>query len=368
MKPPLLQVFQELRRREFPLGIAEYEALLAALRASLVSSRSDLEFLCQTLWAKSVAEQAEVREVLARWLPPLPDEGAIERALAQVESETGSGGGSPASQGGRKAGEAEEERQRRMVTTIRRRQPVGGDSDPGENTLQSSGPIVLPKSDDSAARNFDWVGSLPVTRRQMKRAWQYYRRMARAGAPVEIDLERTLQLIEREGVLLQPVLQPRRVNHARLLILADEGGSMAPFRGVISPLLSSAQTVGFARIGVFHFHDVPEATVFAKPWLSHPVALAAACNPFRGAGILIVSDAGAARGNRDANRVARTVASLNVLRSFSPHVVWVNPMPQFRWARSSAAEIRQQGRIAMFPLDRQGLDRAVDVLRGRRSA
>ncbi len=367
MKPPLVQVFQELRRREFPLGIAEYEALLAALRGGLVSSRSDLEFLCQTLWAKSVAEQAEVREVLTRWLPPLPDELALERVLTQVETESESAGGSPASQAGRKAAE-EEERQRRMVTTIRRRQPAADDADPGENSLQSAGPIVLPKVDDAAGRNFDWVGSLPVTRRQMKRAWQYYRRMARAGAPVEIDMERTLQLVEREGVLLQPVLQPRRVNHARLLILADEGGSMAPFRGVISPLLSSAQTVGFARTGVFHFHDVPEATVFAKPWLSHPVALAAACNPFRGAGILIVSDAGAARGNRDANRVARTVASLNVLRSFSPHVVWVNPMPQFRWARSSAAEIRQQGRIAMFPLDRQGLDRAVDVLRGRRSA
>jgi uncharacterized protein len=72
------------------------------------------------------------------------------------------------------------------------------------------------------------------------------------------------------------------------------------------------------------------------------------------------------RHSRSAFMVA--FAALDCLRSFSPHVAWLNPMPQLRWARSSAAEIRQQGRIAMFSLDRQGLDRAVDVLRGRRTA
>jgi uncharacterized protein len=364
VKPPLLEVFLELRRREFPLGIPEYEALLAAMRGGLASSRSELEFLCQMLWAKSRGEQAEVREVLNRWLPLPPDDGAIERALGEVEIEATS----EARKGSHKAAEKLGEKLGRMVRTIRRRLPAATDEPSGDSALRFGGPIMLPKVDYSAGRDIDWVGSLPVTRRQMKRAWQYYRRMARAGPPVEIDLERTLQLVEREGVLVQPVLRPRRVNHARLLILADEGGSMAPFRGVIAPLLSSAQTVGFARTGVYYFHDIPETTVFAKPWLGDPVALAAACNPFHAAGILIVSDAGAARGNRDAARVARTVAALDCLRSFSPHLAWLNPMPQFRWARTSAAEIRQQCRVAMFPLDRPGLDRAVDVLRGRRSA
>ena len=123
------------------------------------------------------------------------------------------------------------------------------------------------------------------------------------GAAIEIDLERTLQRVEREGVLLQPVLRPRRVNHARLLILADEGGSMAPFRAVIAPLLSSAQTVGFARTGVYYFHDIPESNVFAKPWLGDPVPLPTACHPFHGAEILIVSDAGAADSGTDAGSV-----------------------------------------------------------------
>lgn len=363
MKPPLLEVFLELRRREFPLGIPEYNALLAAIEGGLASSRIELEFLCQTLWAKSHAEQAEVREVLSRWLPAAPNEQAIERALAEVENEAET----PVHKGARKAAEKVGESLGRVVRTIRRKESETGEPT-ASNALQSGGPIVLPKVDYSVGREFDWTGSLPVTRRQMKRAWQYYRRMARAGAAVEIDLERTLQRVEREGVLLQPVLRPRRVNHARLLILADEGGSMAPFRAVIAPLLSSAQTVGFARSSVYYFHDIPESNVFAKPWLSDPVPLLSACHAFRGAGILIVSDAGAARGNRDAMRVSRTVEALDSLRTFSPHLAWLNPMPQFRWARSSAAEIRHKGRVAMFALDRPGLDRAVDVLRGRRTA
>jgi uncharacterized protein len=364
VKPPLLEVFLELRRREFPLGIPEYNALLAAIEGGLASSRTELEFLCQTLWAKSRSEQAEVKEVLNRWLPPPPDEQAIERALIEVEHEAET----PVHKSARKAAEKAGESLGRVVRTIRRKQTETTGDAAAASALQSGGPIMLPKVDYSAGRDIDWAGSLPVTRRQMKRAWQYYRRMARAGAAIEIDLERTLQRVEREGVLLQPVLRPRRVNHARLLILADEGGSMAPFRAVIAPLLSSAQTVGFARTGVYYFHDIPESNVFAKSWLGDPVPLPTACHPFHGAGILIVSDAGAARGNRDAARVARTIEALGTLRTFSPHVAWLNPMPQFRWARTSAAEIRQKGRVAMFALDRQGLDRAVDVLRGRRTA
>ena len=143
---------------------------------------------------------------------------------------------------------------------------------------------------------------------------------------------------------------------------------MVPFRSVVGHLLDSARGGGFARIGIYYFHDIPEEVVFCEPWLGDPVPLEAACEPYRGAGLLIVSDGGAARGNRDAERVEKTVAAIEALRRFSPHLAWLNPMPPSRWTRSSAGSIQVMGRIPMFPLDRAGLDRAVDVLRGRRRA
>ena len=65
---PLLDVFTELRRRDFPIGIREYDDMLRALDNGLAASRAQLVFLCQTLWAKNKAECEEVAEVIERRL------------------------------------------------------------------------------------------------------------------------------------------------------------------------------------------------------------------------------------------------------------------------------------------------------------
>ena len=76
---PLLDVFLELRQREFPLGVREYLLALDALACGLgVGSREDLVFVCQTLWAKSVEEQLHVKDVLDRLLPPLRTNEELE--------------------------------------------------------------------------------------------------------------------------------------------------------------------------------------------------------------------------------------------------------------------------------------------------
>jgi uncharacterized protein with von Willebrand factor type A (vWA) domain len=359
--PPLLEAFLELRRREFPLGAREYAAVLDALARGLASSRPELTFLCQTLWAKSRSEQTEVADVLNRLLPVEPEIDRVERALDSVARQ-------PGSQRGKKRREQEPslgETVNRLIPTIRSKL---GMEDAAGPAYEPGGSIVLPQLDYARVRDLDWIGSLPVTRRQMKRAWQYYRRMARSGAAVELDLERTLARVNREGVLREPVMVPRRVNQARLLILSDEGGSMVPFRSVVAHLLASARVGGFSRTSIYYFHDIPQDVVFREPWLSDPISLASACEPYQGAGMLIVSDGGAARGNRDAERIDRTIGTIETLRRFSPHIAWLNPMPRSRWPRSSAGSIQTMGRIPMFQLDRAGLDRAVDVLRGRRSA
>ncbi|HEY9601328.1 MAG TPA: hypothetical protein V6C85_06930, partial [Allocoleopsis sp.] len=69
----------------------------------------------------------------------------------------------------------------------------------------------------------------PVTRRQMKQSWRYLRRPVREGIPIELDIEATVNQIGQRGVLLEPVLVPRRVNRTELLLLIDQDGSMVPF-------------------------------------------------------------------------------------------------------------------------------------------
>jgi uncharacterized protein len=79
--------------------------------------------------------------------------------------------------------------------------------------------------------------------------------------------------------------------------------------------------------------------------------------------VVVVSDAGAARGSMDPARNLAAVAFVRALYERRQRVVWLNPMPAELWAGSSAAQLARH--VPMFALDRPGLHRAVDVLRGR---
>lgn len=66
---------------------------------------------------------------------------------------------------------------------------------------------------------------LPITQRQMKQIWRHCRRMVREGTPTELDIAATVNDIGRKGLLLKPILIPRRVNKSELILLIDQDGS-----------------------------------------------------------------------------------------------------------------------------------------------
>jgi hypothetical protein len=104
--------------------------------------------------------------------------------------------------------------------------------------------------------------------------------------------------------------------------------------------------------------------VFRDPHLAEPLSLEKAlaeCTP--DSSVLVVSDAGAARGYRSMNRIRATTEFLVELRRRTTLIAWLNPMPQPRWASTSAQFIARL--VAMFQMDPDGFGNAVDVLRGQ---
>jgi hypothetical protein len=79
--------------------------------------------------------------------------------------------------------------------------------------------------------------------------------------------------------------------------------------------------------------------------------------------VLIVSDAGAARGSFESERVERTQVFLNQLKRSVRRYAWLNPMPNHRWKGTTAEDIARL--VPMFEMSRRGLDAAIDILRGR---
>jgi uncharacterized protein len=207
---------------------------------------------------------------------------------------------------------------------------------------------------------------LPVTQRQMKQSWRYLRRFVREGVPTELDVAATVRHIAQNGMLLNPVLVPPRRNQTELLLLIDQDGSMVAFHSLSVRLMETASRGGrLGDAGVYYFHNCPIDYLYHDP--KHQQA-----EPLRDwfgqvsrsrSVVLIFSDAGAARGGANPERIAETKKFLAELRPQVRYVAWLNPLPKARWEGTSAEAIAQL--TPMFEISRQGMDGAISALRGR---
>lgn len=372
---PLLDLFNRLRDHGLLLGVEEYMVVLRALQAGFgVGDRRALEQLCCAVWVKS-DEEARLfhrlfEQTLAQplmhprddTLPESPQPPLVE-ALRHFWDII-----------------------RRVVRSVLERfllpsQPAKDTISPPASattshsfTLETDDPMMIVQAIRRSVRDdltmqrprFSLLTEyFPVTRRQMKQSWRHLRCPVREGPPEEIDVRATIEEIGRQGIFLEPVLVPRRSNRAELVLLIDQDGSMVPFHALSRQLVATAQRGGrLRRAGVYYFHDYPDGYLYRDPVRleAHPVSEVLASMGER-AVVLIVSDAGTARGNFDPERVERTRIFIQQLKQSVRRYAWLNPMPADRWPGTTAGAIALI--VPMFEMSRHGLDAAVSALQGR---
>ena len=223
------------------------------------------------------------------------------------------------------------------------------------------------RSEEIAYRRFIFnTEYFPVTERQMKQIWRYLRRPVREGLQTELDVEATVNQIGRQGLLLEPVLLPRLVNRAELLLLIDQDGSMVPFHELSRRLAETAWRGGrLGKAGIYYFHNCPVEYLYHDP--NHQETelvsdiITHVCS--NRTALLIFSDGGAARGGYSEERYELTKKFLAQLQQKVRYIVWLNPMPKKRWLGTTSGEIARL--VPMFEVNRRGLQDAISLLRGR---
>lgn len=201
----------------------------------------------------------------------------------------------------------------------------------------------------------------PITRRNMVKAWQFLRHKDKQGFKDEIDVEETTKQIARDFFFIHPKYKVSIGNRKdTLMIFADYRGSMAPFHELTNRLIYSATTEGgHPKASVWYFQNCPSGYVYRKSNLTQPVklkeALAAANRNFTLA--IVISDAGSARGPKDAqlinSRLKMTLPFLDALDKACAHTIWLNPMPMHRW-KNSCAELILDKVYLMAPILEHG--------------
>jgi uncharacterized protein with von Willebrand factor type A (vWA) domain len=365
---PLHGLFRALRDAGLPLGVADYLALLSALRQGEGADRAALLRLCKMLWTSSLEEGQTLERLFRASLPPElmdadvpPDLRAID-AGAEIDEPV-----APPTQkapslppetpaGGPETPSGAEDTARIQTPFPAGDRAVGIAAATVQASVAKLDPALVPRR--LAAGEY-----LPVTPRQLGQSWRRLRRLEARGPRTELDLPATMESIARTGLAASPVLAARRVNVAHLLLLLDRDGSMAPFHPLIARLTDTALHGGGLRhVDVASFHNHALDTI-VRP--SGPAPLRDLLDGLPpGAVALIASDAGAARGGIEAERIETTRRMLALVGSAARHVVWINPCPRRRWPGTSAEEIAAL--VPMFEATRAGFDAAVRVLRGRR--
>lgn len=205
----------------------------------------------------------------------------------------------------------------------------------------------------------------PLTARQMKQIWRYLRRPVREGQATELDVEATVNQIGRQGILLKPVLVPRRINRAEMLLLIDQDGSMVPFHALSYRLAETALRGGrLGRAGIYYFHNCPIENLYHDPHHQEGKLITDivthVCS--ERTAILIFSDAGAARGGYNQERYELTQEFLAQLKQRVRYIAWLNPLPKERWLGTTAGDIARL--VPMFEVNRRSMQDAIGVLRG----
>ena len=377
----LTNLYNQLRRLpEFPLGIDQFLLLTRALRHGFGLENDDaLRRLCIMLWVESQEEIEAFNALFDRFITPFPQEKEPEPPPVETTS--------PIKPKDETPGEPEPKTE--PHPELPKVEPPTDEPAPvepapaGEAGPQVSLPLLAGEMEIAYDARLLLTEYLPVTERQMKQSWRFLRRMVREGPPVEIDVPATINKLVRDGFLLAPVLQPRRINKAALLLLLDQNGSMVPFKAFATRLAHTAEETGhLAKLAVYHFHNCPpvqptetpplpgdfyrEHLVFEKPQCVKPIPMSQALTEFERTlpGVVIFSDAGAARGGWSRERIESTATFIFQLRALGiENIAWINPMPASRWQPSSAAEIAKF--VPMLSLDATQMNEAANVLSGR---
>ena len=356
---PLLKLFTQLREAGLPLGINEYRLILTALQEGFgTTDQEALAELCRTLWVKSQDEEHlfnyHFQQVITESYPVKPFVGKEEEKTSSRVQE---------------AVESNDNYSLDLLNTTPTTVPVSSELMEVQDEMQvaEAVQITTQNNEEITVNRFTETDEyFPVTRRQMKQSWRHLRRMVRQGLPTELDIEATIEQVVRQGVLLEPVLMPSRVNRTELLLLIDHKGSMVPFHALSQRLAQTALRGGrLGKASIYYFHNCPTKYYYhdqTRQKAESVTDFLAQLRPERSA-VLIFSDGGAARGGFSLERLELTQKFLDQLKQRSRYIAWLNPMATERWFGTTAGEIACL--VPMFEVSRQGFDGAIDVLRGR---
>jgi uncharacterized protein len=329
---PLLHLFQRLRQRGMALTIEQYELLRQSLDKGFGLDWNSLERICRLLWVKPSLnyDEAIFRQEFDDFRRVHQEEfmelGCSSIPMPPVRSNT------------------------LLILPPRNfsQSSSKGDSPPPKSLSEKTtgedglGAIDLPASSQPLRKNRQFeLDRSPISLEQVLQIWKRLHRPVAEPRYMELNLEATIQSVNREGFLAELVMKPLMQKSADLLLLVDESSGMTPYQPIWQPWVQAVTEQRIAPAQIYRFSCGVSDVVY--PWYE-PLQLVAVdfllgeMNSRRSV-VILLSDGGAATQSKDPQKIK---SMQNLLKKFSMaarEILWLNPVPKKLWANSSAATI-----------------------------
>lgn len=354
---PLQNAFLEIMRTEKGMphkgvDLSSYLLLIDTLKNGYgLTSKEELLFLCKKLWLKpfhlksNIMNERVLEEILERHLGvyarldvPLPGDVKVTNPEGKTITDSGKETNTPVTSTVEEGANGNQEA------------PKATDTVPEEEVGELNFYISEIKDDAAATttdnsynhlfgkKNYSFDNRyLPVSRRFIEQTIRSLRYKVPGAGRATVDIPATVEEVARKGYFDEWKLKEEDGFVTRWTMLIDHEGSMIAFKDLTDAVVESAMTGGVKNEGdVFYFRNYPSEYLFTNPEHTRSVKLRKLItSPARN--ILIVSDAGAARGYYSEDRVRKVFRLLYQLRSH--RIAWLNPLPEQRWKGTSAEKI-----------------------------
>ena len=385
----LLDLFFELRKRQVPVSTHEWMALMQALALGLHESSLDgLYHLARAVLVKDLAHfdafdaafltvfkgvQAsalQLTQELLDWLSDPKNAKALSEEQKQLAQALGLEELRKLFEERLKEQKERHDGGNKWIGT-NGTSPFGrGGSNPrGLRVGEGGQKTAMQVAEERRFREYRKDTVLDV--RRVDVALRLLRDLGRDGAPVELDLDETIEKTARNAGELEVVQRAPRRNRTKVILLMDVGGSMDPYSMLVEQLFTAASRSGrFARFRAYYFHNCVYDQVYEDARFAKPFSVAELLGTAdRDEKLVLVGDAAmhpaelTEAGGSIYFYARNRTPGIVWMRQISEHfrkAAWLNPSSESEWVLPTVRALR--GLFPMFPLTLEGLEGAVRQL------
>lgn len=326
----LLKLFQHLRTAGMVLTLEQYNLLQKAVANGFgLGGWDDLKRLCRLLWVKPCPNYD--KDVFDKAFDKFRDENHTNTTVTTPEN---------ISYTGENSFKRPPEKPISNLPQIPRR---NFDDSPNKvaTAIQGSPSSSNYHGDD---RNFILKPTdFPIKLQDVQRIWNLLKKPVRIGWDDELDVEATIEQIEREGLLADVVMRPRMSRKAELLLLIDDNSVMTPFFAGFEPWIQAINDNRITPAQIYRFTSYPDDYLYEweRPTRAHHLTEILPKLHRNRTITLIISDAGAAKITYNPERIEGIFKFLKALSPSIRQLIWLNPLPLQRWNDTSAWGIHE---------------------------